>query len=219
MDESKFGWRRVVRGLTLLCLCGLLAVAGVVVAPAGAQAGTTAPVSAEIAGGGIESTGHPYPGTSTEWGRAVALVDAPYDRVVKAVENYGSYKDFLPNFTASKVLSQRGSSALLYAQVSVMKGAATIWAELKIKARTEGTARIIEAKMTKGNVDILQATWHVTPYDATHTLVAFQIIVDPDLPLPSSLVNSENRKTARKTIRALRARLVAPAAPVAAAKK
>ena len=211
-DESRLRWRQVVRTLTLLCLCGLLGVAAVVVAPAGAQAGTSAPVTAQIAGGEIESTGRPYPGTSAEWGRAVALVDAPYDKVLKAVENYGGYKDFLPNFTTSKVLSQRGSSALLYAQVSVMKGAATIWAELKIKARTEGNSRVIEAKMTKGNVDILQATWEVTPYDANKTLVAFQIIVDPDLPLPSSLVNAENRKTARKTIRALRALLVPPAA-------
>jgi ribosome-associated toxin RatA of RatAB toxin-antitoxin module len=212
MDEVKLGWRRVVRVLTLLCLCGLLAGASVVVAPAAAQAGTSTPVTAAIASGAIESTGRPFPGTSAEWGRAVALVDAPYDKVVKAVENYGGYKDFLPNFTASKVLSQRGSSALIYAQVSVMKGAATIWAELKIKARTEGNARVIEAKMMKGNVDILQATWEVTPYDANHTLVAFQIIVDPDLPLPSSLVNSENRKTARKTIRALRALFVPPTA-------
>lgn len=204
-----------MRGLTLFCLCGLLGAAAVVVDPAGAQAGTAVSVSQEILSGAIESTGHPYPGTSTEWGRAVAMVDAPYDKVIAAVENYGGYKSFLPNFTASKVLSQRGSSALLYAQVSVMKGAATIWAELKIKARTEANARrVIEAKMTKGNVDMLQAIWEVTPYDATHTLVAFQIIVDPDLPLPSSLVNSENRKTARKTIRALRALLVpAPAAP------
>ena len=79
-------------------------------------------------------------------------------------------------------------------------------------------ARVIEAKMTKGNVDILQASWEVTPYDANRTVVAFQIIVDPDMPLPSSLVNSENRKTARKTIRALRALFVPPTAAPAAKK-
>ena len=201
-----------MRCMTLLCLCGLLAATSVVVAPAGAQANTAVAVSQEIRDGGIESTGHAFPGRSAEWGRAVAIVDAPYDQVVAAVQNYGAYKDFLPNFQTSKVLSQRGSSALIYAQVSVMKGAATIWAELKIKARTEGAAtRVIEAKMTKGNVDLLQATWEVTPYDATHTLVAFQIIVDPNWLVPTSLVNSENRKNARKTIRALRA-YVAPAA-------
>lgn len=216
MEESKRIWRRVVRCMTLLCLCGVLAATSVVVAPAGAQANVAPPVSQEIRDGGIESTGQAFPGRSAEWGRAVAIVDAPYDKVIAAVENYGSYKDFLPNFQASKVLSQRGSSALIYAQVSVMKGAATIWAELKIKARTEGAnTRVIEAKMTKGNVDLLQATWEVTPYDATHTLVAFQIIVDPDWPVPSSLVNSENRKNARKTIRALRAYV----APVAASAK
>jgi hypothetical protein len=64
--------------------------------------------------------------------------------------------------------------------------------------------------MTKGNVDVLQAVWEVTPLDDGRTLVAFQIVVDPDLPLPTSLVNSENAKTARMTIRALRERVTKP---------
>jgi ribosome-associated toxin RatA of RatAB toxin-antitoxin module len=186
-------------------LCGCLGFALSAVDPAGAQAGTV--VSEKVRGGGMDSTSQPFPGTSVQWGRAVAIIDAPADKVLSVVQDYANYTAFMPNFKTSRVLSQRGGSALLYAQVSLMKGAASIWAELKIKPRDVGATKVIEAKMTKGNVDILQAVWEITPFDDGRTLVAFQIIVDPDLPLPTSLVNSENAKTARMTIRALRERV------------
>jgi ribosome-associated toxin RatA of RatAB toxin-antitoxin module len=199
--------RGIVRRLQWLSVVGCLGFALSAVDPAGAQAGTSAVVSEKVRTGGMESSSHAFPGTSVQWGRAVAIVDAPIDKVLAVVQDYGRYTEFMPKFEASRVLSQRGGSALLYAQVSVMKGAATIWAELKIKPRDVGATRVIEAKMMKGNVDVLQAVWEITPFDDGRTLVAFQIIVDPDLPLPSSLINSENAKTARMTIRALRERV------------
>lgn len=199
--------RGFVRRLQWLSVCGCLGFALSAVDPAGAQAGTSVVISDKVRGGGTDITSHPYPGTSVQWGRAVAIVDAPVEKVLSVIQDYAHYTEFMPNFETSRVLSQRGGSALLYAQVSVMKGAATIWAELKIKPRDVGATKIIEAKMTKGNVDVLQAVWEVTPFDDGRTLVAFQIIVDPDLPLPTSLVNGENAKTARKTLRALRNRL------------
>ena len=50
--------------------------------------------------------------------------------------------------------------------------------------------------------------WELTPIEGgTRTLVSFQILVDPGLPLPSSIFSSENEKTARRTVRALRERV------------
>jgi hypothetical protein len=107
------------------------------------------------------------------------------------------------------VLSQRGASALIFVQVKIMKGAKTIWAELKLKPRQgSGQTRVIEAKLMKGNVDHFEALWEITPISETQTLVGFEIMVDPDLPLPAGFISDENQKTARKTLRALRERLV-----------
>jgi ribosome-associated toxin RatA of RatAB toxin-antitoxin module len=89
-----------------------------------------------------------------------------------------------------------------------MRGALKIWAELKLKPRQgQGSTRVIEAKMLKGNVEHLEALWEVTPIDEKRTLVAFEIVVDPDLPMPASFVSDENRKSASKTLKALRERL------------
>lgn len=195
----------VMKRLRMLTVYAVLFVAAVV--PAAAQAGDIV-ITPELEQGRIPTTGRKQPGTSVQRGRAVVLIDAPADRVYDVIQNYAEYKEFLPHFEASRVLSQRGAAALVYVQVKVMRGAATIWAELKMKPRAaNGTTRVIEAKMMKGNVDHFEAHWEVTPVDANRTLVAFEIVVDPDLPLPSSLVSDENMKSARKTLRALRERV------------
>jgi ribosome-associated toxin RatA of RatAB toxin-antitoxin module len=111
----------------------------------------------------------------------------------------------MPHFRASRVLSRRGTRALVYMQASIAKDTMTLWAQLKVAPRPNiGTTRVIEAKMVQGNMDAMRARWEVTPIDAQHTKVAFELLMDPKVPLPSSLVSDENEKATQKTIRALR---------------
>lgn len=190
-------------------LAAILCCLAMATAPAAAQAGAPVP-SENVLKGNLDSTAVPHPGTSVQWGRAVMMIDAPVDRVMSVIGNYADYHTFLPNFTTSRVLSQRGSSALVYVQLEIMNGAATIWAELKLRPKkTDGTTQVIEGTMTKGNVKLFQAQWEVTPQADGRTLVAIQMIVDPDLPVPSSILTSENQKSARKAMRALRDKLAA----------
>jgi ribosome-associated toxin RatA of RatAB toxin-antitoxin module len=182
------------------------------VLPAAAQAGSPT-ISDDLRNGEIETTSQPHPGTTVQWGRAVVLIDAPVDAVMAVIQNYAGYKTFLPHFEESRVLSQRGASALVYVKVSVMHGAANLWAEVKLRPRAgEGATRVIEGAMTKGNMDHFEAVWEVTPVEGG-TLVAFQILVDPDLPLPASLINNENQASARKALRALRTLLTEHKSP------
>ncbi|MBK6809478.1 MAG: SRPBCC family protein [Sandaracinaceae bacterium] len=147
-------------------------------------------------------------GTSVEWGTARGVVDEPIEEVMGVIEDYANYAAFLPHFAASRVLSQRGSAAMVYVEVNVMRNSATLWAQLRIRPRANrGDTRVIEATMTDGNVDLFHALWEVTPVDAGHTMVEFRILVDPDLPLPASVFTGENVKAARRTIRALRRRV------------
>jgi ribosome-associated toxin RatA of RatAB toxin-antitoxin module len=154
-------------------------------------------------------------GTSVKAGRAEGIVDGSLEAVRNVVEDYGSYEKFMPHFRASRVLSRRGSSALVYMQASVAKDTITLWAQLKIVPKPNaGQTRIIEAKMVQGNLDAMTARWELTPVDSDHTLVAFQLLMDPKVPLPASLVSNENEKASQKTIRALR-RVVAERAALA----
>jgi hypothetical protein len=113
----------------------------------------------------------------------------------------------MPNFVASRVLSQRGNQALVYIQVSALDGMATLWVEMKLRL-LEPTAptRVFQATMMKGNVRGFEAEWHVTAFGAKHTLVAFELCADPDfrLPFANGLVSDYNEKEARSSIVALR---------------
>ncbi|HKP57267.1 MAG TPA: SRPBCC family protein [Polyangiales bacterium] len=188
--------------VTWLGLVCALAVGGV----AAAQGPTN--VKAMIAGledGTIRGSNVAHASLSVQWGRAVGIVDAPMADVLAVVENYAGYYTFMPHFRTSKVLSQRGASALVYMQASIAANTMNLWAQMKVGPRpNEGDTRVIEGKMVDGNMDAMMARWEVTPIDANRTLVAFQLLMDPKLPLPDSFVSSENEIATRKTIRALR---------------
>jgi len=155
---------------------------------------------------GIFTAQIPEEGSSIAWGQAVLVVDKPIEEVLPIIRDYANYKQFMPNFTKSKVLAQRGSRAMVYMEVSVAKGALTLWGQLNLAERPQdGESRVVEAHLMEGNIDAFSASWTLTPVDGgTRTEVDFKIFVDPDIPLPSSIFSRENERAAGRTVRALR---------------
>jgi hypothetical protein len=95
-------------------------------------------------------------------------------------------------------------------EVSILRGSATLWGQLMINSREAGGAHVIEARLTEGNMDHFVARWELRPLDGgSRTQVKFRILVEPDLPVPALLVGVENYKSARRTIRVLRERILA----------
>jgi ribosome-associated toxin RatA of RatAB toxin-antitoxin module len=158
---------------------------------------------------GISTAQIPEEGSNIAWGQAVLVLDQPIEEVLPIVRDYANYVQFMPNFTKSKVLAQRGSRAMVYMEVSVAKGAFTLWGQLNLAEHPEkGDSRVVEARLMEGNIDAFSATWTLTPVDGgARTEVDFKIYVDPDIPLPSSIFSRENERAARKTVRALRTRV------------
>jgi ribosome-associated toxin RatA of RatAB toxin-antitoxin module len=151
----------------------------------------------------------PEEGSNIAWGQAVLVLDKPIEEVLPIVRDYANYVQFMPNFTKSKVLAQRGSRAMVYMEVSVAKGAFTLWGQLNLAEHPEnGDSRVVEAHLMEGNIDAFSARWTLTPVDdGARTQVDFKIYVDPDMPLPSSIFSRENERAAGRTVRALRTRV------------
>jgi len=153
-------------------------------------------------------------GSSISSGRAVGVLDHPLDSVLAVVLDYENYVHFMPNFTKSKVLAQRGTRAMVYMEVSVAAGTFTLWGQLKLSEQSpDGKTRVVEARLLDGNIDAFSARWRVTPVEGgARTEVEFQLYVDPNMPLPPSVFSRENEKAAGNTVRALQSRVVARAA-------
>jgi ribosome-associated toxin RatA of RatAB toxin-antitoxin module len=174
-------------------------------APAAAAPSELAKAASKLPAGKIQVETAPFPNSEILMGRSLGVVDAPAARVAAILEDYSNYYRFMPHFRASKVLSQRGSSALVYLEAAAAHGAITIWVNMKLKAETlPDQTRVITGKFVKGNVALLHAIWKVAPLDAKRSAVSFEVLLDPDLPLPDSLVNGENEKAARQSMKALR---------------
>jgi ribosome-associated toxin RatA of RatAB toxin-antitoxin module len=148
-------------------------------------------------------------GSSISSGQAMVVIDKPLDAVLPVVVDYDNYVHFMPNFTKSKVLAQRGHRAMVYMEVSVASGTFTLWGQLRLsELASEGNTRVIEACLLDGNMDAFHATWRLTPIDeGARTQVEFTLYVDPDMPLPPSVFSRENERAAGNTLRALRSRV------------
>lgn len=184
-----------------------IALALLLMTPLAANAQDARAVASRL-GTRIETSTVRARGTAVEWGRAVAVVDAPFETTMRIVQDYGKYHEFLPHFTKSRVLSRRGANALVYLEASVIHGTTTLHGQVRIFARRpQGPTHVVEGRLIDGNMRHFLARWELTPLDGgRRTLVGFQILVDPDLPLPASVFTDENIRAARKTLQALRRR-------------
>mgnify|MGYP003572211397 FL=1 len=204
MTHSRTPSRHSLLGALLLGT--LVSVSGLVAAPERASA-----LDAHEENAGVFTAQIPSEGSTIAAGRAVIVVDKPIDEVLPIVLDYANYVQFMPNFTRSKVLAQRGSKAMVYMEVSVAKGMYTLYGQLNLAERPEdGASRVVEGRLIDGNINAFNASFRLTPVnDGAATEIDFNIYVDPDLPLPSSVFSRENERAAGRTVRALRQRIAA----------
>ncbi len=146
-------------------------------------------------------------GTSVRYGTASVVLDYPFEQVETLVHDYAAFHEYLPHFQTSRVLSRRGNRALVYIEVTAIEDTITLWAQTRVSSREVEGRRVVEARMTQGNMDAFTARWELVRVSDTQTRVNFRLLADPDLPLPSSLITSENEKFARRVCRAIRQRL------------
>jgi ribosome-associated toxin RatA of RatAB toxin-antitoxin module len=175
----------------------------------GGVPGHAAALEAHEENAGIFTAQIPSEGSNIAAGRAVIVVDKPIEEVIPIVLDYANYVKFMPNFTRSKVLAQRGSKAMVYMEVSVAKGMYTLYGQLKLAERAQdGESRIVEGRLVDGNINAFNASFRLTPVEGgAATEIDFNIYVDPDLPLPSAVFSRENERAAGRTVRALRQRV------------
>jgi ribosome-associated toxin RatA of RatAB toxin-antitoxin module len=132
------------------------------------------------------------PKNSIDTGGAAIYVNAPIDVVRRVVTDYRNYEKVIKPFKQSKLLSRNKGVSEVYLEVPILHGAATVWVVAKIGSPVvAGNEETITARMLRGNVDDFRAVWRLRAVDADHTIVKLELLVDPSLPAPASLVTPE----------------------------
>jgi ribosome-associated toxin RatA of RatAB toxin-antitoxin module len=147
------------------------------------------------------------PASPIDTGAAAILVNAPIATVRKIVTAYGTYQKFLSPFDQSRVLAKRKGVSEVYLQVPILHGAVRIWtvAEMSPPAK-DGAGEVITGRFKRGNVSDFRANWRLRAVDGDHTILKLELLVDPKMPFPASLVTTHLVKAADKAVTAVRDR-------------
>jgi hypothetical protein len=142
------------------------------------------------------------PGHADRFGHAETLIHAPLVAVRARVLDYAHYKDFMPDkFKTSRVIGHGvDGSADVYIQIKVMGGMVTLWdvtrfAPLKTVA---AGLDVVEGRMLpgKGNVDDVDVVWTLRALDPEWTVLKFDVLLKPGLPVPQFVMDEELRDSA-----------------------
>jgi ribosome-associated toxin RatA of RatAB toxin-antitoxin module len=148
------------------------------------------------------------PGYSIRAGGGMTAVNAPLSAVRRIVTDYSHYADFMPRFEKSRIVGKSGPNTDVYLQVSILHGAANIWAVTRFGPPVaEGAGERIEGRLHgQGNVDQMLAIWHLVPVDENRTIAKLEILIVPKLPLPGSVVTPELEYASDQAVSATRDR-------------
>ncbi len=132
------------------------------------------------------------PKNSIDTGGAAIFVHAPIDVVRRIVTDFKNYEKVIKPFKQSKLLSRNKGVSEVYLEVPILHGAATVWIVALIdQPVVKGNEEIITARMLRGNVDDFRAVWRLRAVDSEHTIVKLELLVDPKIPAPASLITPE----------------------------
>ncbi|MDI1451463.1 SRPBCC family protein [Polyangium sp. 6x1] len=149
----------------------------------------------------------PIPGSNLVRGRAKVIVAAPIESVRARVLAFGDYARFMPHYSRSKILGRtKSGDREIYMEVTALHGAARFWARMAVRklVGAAGGIETYEVSMLEGNVKDFHAVWRLRSIDEARTELELEVFLLPRLPLPASLLNTENMRGASKGVGAMR---------------
>ena len=167
------------------------------------------PAPAALVGDGPQTESVPIDGTDFVRGRTAVKVHAPIAAVREAVLDFAHYAEFMPSYRNARLLGRTATGARdVYMEIEALHGAVKMWAELEFpKPTIVDGVETHESHFVKGNVDELKAIWRLRKLDEGATELSLEIFLQPSIPLPTSLMNSENVSGSLKGVTAMRARI------------
>jgi hypothetical protein len=189
-----------------------LVMVGAVAVAAPARADAPDPDATRIA-----AAGHPLkwnwtpPGRSARYGHAETLIHAPLAAVRHIVLDFGHYKELAESITTSRVVGHEpDGSANVYIQMGVMNNTIKFWNVTRfspVRTQADGT-EIIDGRMVpgKGNIDDCATVWTMHSAGNGWTVLKFDILLNPGLPAPQSLIDEQLRDSAMDAVNSVHKR-------------
>jgi hypothetical protein len=148
-------------------------------------------------------------GKTDRYGHAEALVNAPADKVAVTMVEFGQYKNLHRKFATARVINKEGDKTDVYMRYPVQIGPMKIefYEVMRFSpTRVVDGTYVLEGNAIKGDMKGGQTVISVKPVDATHSILAVDILLVPKIFCPQSLVDEELRDGAGDFVNGLKDR-------------
>lgn len=155
------------------------------------------------------STSYKVKGSDILAAKVEALMNAPASDIINLLRDFENYRNTIPFFNNSKILSKIDNVFLLKLGATILNGALTINAVVSVKESSIGFGGTkFKLKLKKGDLDKMDAVWYVYPLDEKNSVLVFKLMVDPGVWFVRDVTLSKyNQVNARRIIRSIRRQL------------
>jgi hypothetical protein len=148
------------------------------------------------------------PGRGARFGHAETLVHASAAVVRQQVLDFGKYRELASSITTSRVVGHEPDGATdVYLQMGVLNNTFHLWDVTRFappRAGVDGNEVIEGTKVPgKGNIDDAVLVWTLHAAGPGWTVLKFDLLLNPGLPAPQSLIDEQLRDSALDAVNAI----------------
>jgi hypothetical protein len=151
------------------------------------------------------------PGHNDRFGHAETLIHASVADVRRLVLDFPRYKELAPSITTSRVVNHwPDGSSDVYLAMGVLNNTISFWNVTRFTPlHNVGSDEVIEGRMVpgKGNIDNANVIWTLHPVGDAWTVLKFDVLLNPGLPAPQSLVDEQLRDSAMDAVNSIHDRV------------
>lgn len=142
---------------------------------------------------------------SIERGKAIGVIDATTEEVFRVATDFAKYREFMPRVVDSSQLSRSEDTAqvMLTAELPWPAGRTWIEADYKMEKLAGGIYRV-RFDMRRGNMRKYLGSLYIEPWTPTRTAVTYELVAEPSVIAPKSVLNRGVRRSAGNFVHALR---------------
>lgn len=154
-------------------------------------------------------------GSAIKEGVAVALVEAPAERVFRVVTDNGSFEEFMPHVRESEV-ERAADGALINYQLLDVPFAGDRHFRIRVDNGVEGEAGqpVFFSRWTyvpgSGNIVDTRGSWTLVPRGKQRTLAVYRVLTDPGGNIPRWIIHMASLRALDALVAAVRRRVSDP---------
>lgn len=147
-------------------------------------------------------------GTDVHAGISVAEVAAPFAVVAAALQDFSTYRQFLPRLNESRVVRRRRAESEVYLRAELLEGFGVVWALERFRVTRATGSILVEGERLDGTMRRFDVRIEAVEIAGTNrTRIAVYLLGLPPFPLPSGYLSRQHGRWTARALRALATRV------------